>query len=479
MPYTNERSTASGGFDVLNDPTMQEFLSSVKVSPELSGKRDEIRSRLVDASNMSKELGQGIIYASDASMYEAVARENLPSVRVGMLKFSNVIIGVEQYRQLRDRNEIFVDPIEIAKLKRASSLMSFPLPGAGITSDDIPKTKCLFREKVFSGIFQSAKFHVGGISLYDTFIDLLRRSKSVTEEDGTQGILLAKGRKSPVDGEALADEVFVPLNPGFVDLRPGSRIYVTDALRIQDVFSEEGSNTECFNRLMSLLEHLMVAHVVRCSHVTDKTITGHMNVIVDGPLAVFGEAARFHKSILSLLHEVRSDCRSKGMRGPLVVGVSKTGKVMEHANLIREILNFNEDGSPRAGAVLLPIDDDYRKTYIEPNRITTTDNFGDETYYGQHFIVRTARGKVFDVTLAYPFASKDPVEGQPFRDAKVNLAHYGEDISQMLSLIDMMQTDLYADALIPVHLAHRYASIAHSPGGRSLDRFVKEALQVK
>lgn len=479
MPYLNERSTASGGFDILNDPTMQEFLSSVKVGPELSAKRGEIRSKLVDASGMTKELGQGIIYASDASLYEAIARENLPTVRVGLLKFSNVIIGVEQYKRLRDRNEVFVDPVDIAALKRASSLMSFALPGAGITSDDIPKTKCLFRHMVFSGIFHSKKFEVGGMSLYDTFVDLLERSKSVVEKDGRRGILLAKTRKSPVDGEPLPNDVFVPLDPGYVDIEPDSRIYVTDALRIQDVFAEEGGNTECFNRLMSVLEHLMVAHVVRCSHLTDPTITGNMNVIVDGPLAIFGEAARFHKSILSLLHEVRNDCRSRGMRGPLVIGVSKTGKVMEHANLIREILDYNEDGTKREGAVFLPIDDDYRKTFIEPNRVSTTDNFGDETYYGQHFIVRTARGKVFDVTLAYPFASKEPVDGKPFREEKVNLQHYGDDISQMLSLIEMMQTDLYSDALIPVHLAHRYASIAHSPGGRSLDKFVRDALQVK
>lgn len=47
----------------------------------------------------------------------------------------------------------------------------------------------------------------------------------------------------------------------------------------------------------------------------------------------------------------------------------------------------------------------------------------------------------------------------------------------MVSLIEMMQTDLFTNALIPVHLAHRYASIAHSPGGRSLDAFVREALR--
>lgn len=479
MPYARERSTASGGFDILNDPVIKEFLDGVQIGADLEGHTREIRDRLIDVDHLVGEITQGIIYASDASLYEAVARENLPTVRVGLLKFSNVIIRVDEYLRLRDRNEVFVDPIDVAKLKRAAGLMSFPLPGAGITRSDIPKTKCLFRHSIFESIFQSEKFSVLGITLYDTFVDLLRRTKpvSIVERNGREGIVLKAGRKSPIDGEKLPDDAFIPLDPGFADVRNG-RLYVTDALRVQDVFSEEGSNAECYNRLMSVLEHLMVAHVIRCSHKSDPTITDTMNVIVDGPLAIFGEPARFHKSILSLLAEVREDCRKRGARGPVVLGVSKTGKVVEHANLIRDIINFEEDGTQRKNAMLLPIDDGYRKRFVEPNIISDSANFGDETYYGQHFLVRTRRGKVFDVTLAYPFSSKEAVAGRPFSEAKVDLRHYGDDIAQMLSVIDMMQTDLFADALIPVHLAHRYASIAHSPGGKSLDKFVREALQI-
>ncbi len=60
----------------------------------------------------------------------------------------------------------------------------------------------------------------------------------------------------------------------------------------------------------------------------------------------------------------------------------------------------------------------------------------------------------------------------------MDLKYYGDDLSRMLSLVEMMQTDLFENALIPVHLAHRYASIAHSPAGRSLDAFVREALSI-
>ena len=114
----------------------------------------------------------------------------------------------------------------------------------------------------------------------------------------------------------------------------------------------------------------------------------------------------------------------------------------------------------------------------DPDTTEHSDNFGKDTYYGQTFIVRTSKSKIFDVTLAYPFERKTDIDGKPFRDAKVDLKYYGDDLDRMLSLIEMMQTDLFQNALIPVHLAHRYASIAHSPAGRSLDAFVREALRL-
>jgi hypothetical protein len=426
------------------------------------------------------DLAQGIILASDASPYEAIAKEEFPSVRVGLLKFSNVVIRVADYRRLRDRNDLFVDPVDIANLKKSANSMSFGLPGAGITSDDIPKSKNLFRRRVFD-IFQASQFAFGNEKLYDTLVDLIRRAGSVIRRDGRETIEFNRTKKSPIDGVIPAANISVPLNPGYVDLDGDvhKRVYVTDALRVHEAFINEGSNVECFGRLMSAMEHILLAHLIRCAHRTDPTATGNLYVIVDGPLAIFGEAARFHRGIMSLLYEVRTDCLKLGMPGPLVIGVSKTGKVVEHSRQIERILQYAPDDTPRTGTFVLPVDDQYRYSLIQPSETDHSENFGKDTYYGQTFIVRTSKAKVFDITLAYPFARKMDIEGQPFRDAKVGLKHYKGDFDRMLSLVEMMQTDLFQNALIPIHLAHRYASIAHSPAGRSLDAFVREALGMK
>ncbi|WP_018900819.1 hypothetical protein [Rhizobium sp. 2MFCol3.1] len=499
MPYSNERASAGGGFDVLNDPEVQRFIKSVQTVKDHSGKIDLIRQRLIDVTDRVRELEEGVVMASDASPYESVVRQDFPSVRVGVIKLSNVLIFVDQYKRLRDRNTAFVDPADIADLKKKSNQSKIILPGAGITHADHPKTRSFFRASVFENVFHAEQFHCKGISLYDTFIELLRRtgkSDLSGEEPRPYGddakaigsIVIKHGRegiefknRSPVDGQQLKENLFVPLDPGYVDIGgdPAQRVYVTDALRIQEVFNEEGGNTECFNRLMSVLEHLLVIHIIRCSFESDPSIVANMNVIIDGPLAIFGEGARFHRSIMSLLHEIRQKCSDRNMRGPIVMGISKTGKVVEHAQLIENLLSRDSDDNPLEGTFVLPVSDEYRSTFIEPDKIESSKNFGDETYYGQTFIVRTSRRKLFDVTLAYPFPRKTSIRGTPFRDAKVDLDNYADDISHMVSIIEMMQTDLFQNALIPVHLAHRYASIAHSPGGKSLDRFIREVLASK
>jgi hypothetical protein len=479
MPYERERSSATGAFDILKDPALQTFMQTIKVTPDIDKRTVSIRHQILDVSSRVRDITEGNILASDASPYEAVAKKEFPSVRVGLIKFSNVLIKIPEYRKLRDRNEIFVDPVAIANLKKSANSMKFYLPGAGISSDNIPKSKNLFRHKVFEA-FNASHFTFGRERLFDTLVNLIRRSGSIVRKDGREYIEFSYSKKAPVDSIKLDRNLAVPIDPGYIDVDgdPAKRVYVTDALRVHEAFVNEGSNMECFGRLMSAMEHIFLAHIIRCAHLADPTVTGTLHIIVDGPLAIFGEAARFHRGIMSLLHEVRTECRQKGMSGPLVLGVCKTGKVVEHARLIERILHFEADDTPRKGTFLLPIGDDYRYSLVQPADTEHSENFGKDTYYGQTFIVRTSKGKVFDVTLAYPFERKTDVNGKAFRDAKVDLVNYGDDLNRMLSLVEMMQTDLFENALIPVHLAHRYASIAHSPAGRSLDAFVREALSI-
>ena len=207
MPYEGERSSATGAFDILKDPALQEFMNTIKIIPDISARSTLIRNKIVNVSSRVHEITQGIIVASDASPYEAIAKADFPSVRVGLLKFSNVLIKVPEYKKLCERNEIFVDPVDIANLKKSANSMSFGLPGAGTMSlDEVAQSKNLFRRRVFE-VFCADRFAFGQEKLFDTLVNLIRRSGSIVQKDGREYIEFNRAKRSPVAGVRL-DKIY-------------------------------------------------------------------------------------------------------------------------------------------------------------------------------------------------------------------------------------------------------------------------------
>ncbi len=66
---------------------------------------------------------------------------------------------------------------------------------------------------------------------------------------------------------------------------------------------------------------------------------------------------------------------------------------MDHANLIGRFL---PDG------VLRVIDDEYREKYIKYSDAPSS-NFGSEVCWGQDFLFKTEKGRIFNFALPYPF----------------------------------------------------------------------------
>ena len=140
---------------------------------------------------------------------------------------------------------------------------------------------------------------------------------------------------------------------------------------------------------------------------------------------------------------------------------------MDHALLLERFL---QDG------VIRIIDDDYRNEFITGSD-TPTANFGNETYYGQDFLFKTERGRIFNFALPYPFADKSHGGGgTAFASAKVEIGRYGDLIERACDLIRHFEMDLYDNAIVPVALAHRHASISLVPGGKVLNLLVRSGL---
>ncbi len=225
------------------------------------------------------------------------------------------------------------------------------------------------------------------------------------------------------------------------------------------------SNQIVMTRLMMILEHLMPIHYIRHFIEEYPLLLTQAAFFVDGPLAVFGNAAWLHRTIMAFLTNANRKL-SRLNAGPiLMIGLQKTGQVAEYVQFIDRFIPKNR---------IFPISDDFRYDFIFGGRDPASNTFGYETYYGQDFIYKTASGKIFNFLIPYPFRNKDLGKGN-FKTEKVKMENY-ENLSMATALIRKLESDLYRNAVIPIALAHRFTAISLEPGGKVLDLLAKQSI---
>jgi hypothetical protein len=451
MPYNRETAGKGGHADFIRNPDVQRFLADCDYLREPSD--DEA---LALAARFKQAPGGDVpklpkrVVASDASKNDTAINDRLPSTQVGFLKVSHVLIAMDKYAELIDPTSRFVDPFKVADMHRSASPVTFTMPGSNIRYRGIPSVKHGFRRALFDQL-NIDRGEGDGISF------VLVKTLLALNDDRVKlsGCPVCGGRHELI---FTPDILTVQCTVCSAD------VYVSDWLRLHEGISDFGDNASAMTRMMNAVEHLMLAAFILQIFQAQPAALANIAFVLDGPLAVFGEPAKLSQRIQALIDNVNCRLGELGEQSMLVIGLQKTGGVMDHALLLERFL---PDG------VLRVIDDEYRNQYITGSD-TPSANFGNETYYGQDFLFKTERGRIFNFALPYPFADKTAGGGGAgFAAMKVNLDFYGTLIERACDLIRHFEMDLYENAIVPVALAHRHASISLVPGGKVLDLLVR------
>jgi hypothetical protein len=457
MPYSRETAGKGGHSDLVRNQDVADFLGDCEYMKEPS---DEEASEIVSTFTEAPTGGHRpeMVAASDASPYAAPISGKFPSTQVGYVKVSLVLIDLNKFDGLSAPGSRFVDPFKVAELHRNADSFAFTLPGSNIRYKHSSSVKNGFRRAVFdqlsdarTNLFPKGKFSVKDtlLFIYDNQITL-KACPSCGNE--------------PQDGFVFTDS-----NVSHDCQQCNEQVFVTDSLRIHEQISDYGDNVSAMTRFMNVTEHLIMASFIRGLYERQPSALSNMAFIVDGPLAIFGQPAKVHARLMSFYAGMTMDLESRGLTPPIIIGLQKDGVVMEHA---RSLLRFlNQDGVGKGKALYRVVDDAYRNRYISE---VTSDNFGNETYYGQDFILKTESGRIFTVALPYPFRNKEPA--REFAVKKAIDTNYGNQLARAFDLIKYFEFDLYDNAVIPVALAHRHASISLIPGGKVLELVTRNGL---
>ena len=456
MPYKYEYADKTSHFDIVNNPEVIKFIKGCDFMTEPSEEEGKnVNELFVDAPQNNDSIPEKII-AIDGSYYEASVQNRIPSTKIGYVKIGSLLIDRMQYRDLRVFNNRYVDPFRVAKMQDNNSPITFPFPSSNIILKGKKNVRDSFRYIMDRHLYEHRTIKDRPFTSLRT--TLFHLASLRTGQLGTNDPNKLMIHKCPSCEQKQIELYDIPEEQYCPNCK--SPIYPSDCLRIWEEVTDYQSNSVALLRFMNVIEHIIPIHYIRIVRELHKesfvTILSNLAFFIDGPLAIFGNAAWIHAAILRYLNRINCEMQKYGKRSVLLIGLQKTGHVAEYFNLIENYIDNNK---------IFAITDDYRYKYITPNNEPSSNGFGYETYYGQDFLLKTESGRIFVFALAYPFAAKTEKD---FITEKTRYSNY-DCLGKAVQLIKDFECDLYENAVVPIALAHKYTAISLEPGTKVLD----------
>lgn len=446
--------------DIVQNPDVKTILDNCDYMREPTGNEiNDIISHFVSVPDREFSLPQKVI-SIDGSNYEASIRKELPFTRIGFVKIGNLLIKRNDFKKISDGN--FVNPFEVSKISKNNSSLSFALPSTNMCYKGENNVRDSFRRTMDEALY-NCRFSESDAST-SLRTTLFRMAELRLEDSNNNGsIILFKSPSCGTENLELWDIPETQRCP-----HCGNVIYPSDCLRIWEDISDSGSNQSALTRFTNALMHLLVVHYIRL--LKEKNPDSYLNslsdlcFIINGPLAVFGNPAWLHSSILKYLYDINKELTDSGRPPIIVMGVLKTGAICDYYKMIGSFVAKNS---------IFSVSDDFRNKYINFDRRPSATTFGAETYYGQDFLLKTETGKLFVFNALLPF--RDKHNKTCFKEEKANLLNYS-NIGTYAKLIEEFECDLDSASLVPIALAKKYTTITLEPGGKVLDLLAKNAI---
>lgn len=444
--------------EIVENPDVKEFLKKCQYMLEPTGaEAREVASLFSLFERREESLPRNII-SIDGSSYEASIDKKLPFTRVGYVKVGNILIQKDEYLDLG--NERYVDPFKVAEMEKANQSTIFTFPSSNMLYKGKESVRDSFRVALDEYLYKYRVYQNKPETSLRSTLFKLASYRDGLKSDAEDELILHACPNCGEKGIVVWDVEEEQLCP-----HCGKAIYPSDCLRIWEEVDDHGSNQSALTRFTNVIEHLFVVHYIRT--IVEASPQSYVDTLsdicffMDGPLAIFGNGAWVHKAIMKYLHEVNSIMLQHNKNPILIIGLVKSGNVIDYFRLIQN--EIKED-------TILCLSDETRNKYVNYNRKASNTTFGNETYYGQDFVYKTQSGKLIVFNLPYPFESKGNVE--QFIIEKSRIDNY-TNLNKSIHLIDEFECDLYENTVVPVALARKHTIISLKPGTQVLDLLTK------
>lgn len=460
---THDMADKTTHVDIVQNPDIKIFLDKCNyMVPPTGNELAEIVSNFVSVPSWEKELPTKII-AIDGSSYEAMVNPQIPFTRFGFVKIGHLLINRDSFKGLNSGK--FVDPFAVARLSEDNSSLLFSFPSSNMSYKGQKSVRDSFRLAMDEALYKQRFIESEPrTSIRTTLFHIAANRTGKLHSDIPNRLFL---HKCPSCGAEMIEVWDIPE----IQKCPhcGENVYPSDCLRIWEEVHDAESNQLALTRFTNAMMHILIIHYIR--HLKERFPNSYLGALsnlcffIDGPLAVNGTAAWIKSILQKCIYDINEELQATEMPPLMIVGLQKSGKLYDYIHLIGDAI------SPDS---IYCVTDDFRNSYVDFNKTPSNTTYGNETYYGQDFLLKTKSGKLFVFTVPYPFPNKDNIA--TFKQEKSNIERYS-NIGAYSSLIEDFESDLYESAVVPIALAQKYTAISLQPGGKVLDILAQSAVQ--
>jgi hypothetical protein len=422
----------------------------------------QITSRLTPLDDLQRDHrpDPSFTIAFDGSPQEVEPRPNYPSVRVGFIQIAGVYVDIVKFLDASLSGLVDTKKLEKAQVTQTVNTV---LPGSNVFLSGLNGRDTWRRE--FARSFSESSITDFGVDF--TLADALMTihgapgapaSTLTLRKCPTCEFAGPTGQTLTVDGGRCSE----PLCQ--------APLYATDVLRIYEEFNEDGENKLTLTRAMNIAERLLLVSYVDGFYRCQPRQLSQGLFITDGPLAVYGPIAPMKSGFLKYWEQLCAALEAKDIAPPLLVGIEKEGRFVDHARAIQEHI-------PEGYVMML--DTPYVNEHITNQKLEHF--YGKDEFYGRRFFYKTTTGEILVVTI--PRIPAGPPYEKPYQRADGTFApKLSEDYASYptlrptLETLDLLQTRLYPSAVIPVALAHSASSLPLGTGRSVLTLLAQQSL---
>lgn len=452
MPYEGEFAKYKSIRRLVENDKVRGLLSRARINTPDKALTDINQINAIDVK--PTQWQPEMVLAIDGSHQEQNVENGYPGAEVGYVTIASVLMDIAKIRQLDENRP--VDPILFRETEKVDSVDA-ALPGCNVVLDEQLSAEASLRLALFE-VFSQTKIPDGGDSLLTTYEVLAAKKEE-------------KDQKCPYD-EDCGDihKRFTFKTGSYVCNCPLKKpLYSTDASRIHEGMFPNTTNGALFAEIVQLIERVLVIHILRWLERNNLFwLLRHTGIVVDGPLALFGNVAGLLSGFTEELHRINQSAKPF-INGEdlLLVGIEKTGFFVDHF----EHLDRNNDGSYGAfplGTVSLLTD-----TYIKNNIIfsKSTKPYGKDTYFGRKFFYKTLSGA--RIVGSIPFLDKS------HKDTSTANPDQYPRLGDTLGLLNQLVSSRFPNSLSPLISANAEAAIPMNLGSRVLEELAKKLVHKK